>query len=68
MKCLNERELSGVMRIPRRTLQRLRSDGGGPPYMRVGRRVLYRLETVESWAGGREFPHLTAEIRQTSKK
>jgi hypothetical protein len=68
MKCLNERELSGVIRIPRRTLQRLRSDGGGPPYMRVGRRVLYRLESVENWAGGREVPHLMAEINQTSKK
>jgi excisionase family DNA binding protein len=68
MRCFSEKELSEAMRIPRRTLQRLRYDGGGPHYMRVGRRVLYRQDAVENWAGRIEFPNITAEVYQNSKK
>ncbi|MBW2142630.1 MAG: helix-turn-helix domain-containing protein [Deltaproteobacteria bacterium] len=36
-----------------RTLEKLRLTGGGPPFYKFGRRVLYRLEDLEIWAGSR---------------
>lgn len=36
-----------------RTLQKHRVYGGGPPFRKFGRRVLYALEDLESWADAR---------------
>lgn len=35
-----------------RTWSRYRREGGGPAFMRVGRRVLYRSEDVDQWERG----------------
>lgn len=40
----------GISRTPS-TLAKLRCLGGGPPYRRDGRRVLYPLADLEAWAG-----------------
>jgi hypothetical protein len=32
-----------------RTIERWRSTGRGPAFIKVGRRVLYRREAIESW-------------------
>jgi hypothetical protein len=40
-------ELAKRWRITARTLQRWRAAGSGPAYLRIGRRVVYRLSDVE---------------------
>jgi hypothetical protein len=35
--------------IPRRRLQQLRQCGGGPPFLKIGRRVLYDWSDVQAW-------------------
>ncbi len=61
----DEKGLSEFLKIPRRSLQRWRVTGDGPPFVRVGeRRILYRQEAVQSWAAAREYPHRAAEITQ----
>ena len=42
-----ERETNG--RIKKKTLDHWRMQGKGPPYFKVGRRVLYRRADVERW-------------------
>ena len=46
-------EVAQMLRISRRTLERMRVDGSGPRYIKVGpgkrSRVLYRQSDVESW-------------------
>lgn len=46
-------EVAGMLRISRRTLERMRVDGTGPRYIKVGpgkrSRVLYRQQEVEVW-------------------
>lgn len=37
------------------TLRRLRRGGGGPPFLRIGRAVRYRLVDVDAWAQARSF-------------
>jgi predicted DNA-binding transcriptional regulator AlpA len=48
-------EVAGMLRISRRTLERMRVEGTGPRYLKVGpgkrSRVLYRQSEVEDWLG-----------------
>jgi len=47
---LSERELSSWLGISRPCLQRMRSNGSGPPYLQLSeRRIGYRKADVERW-------------------
>ena len=46
---LTEREVAGIIRKSLSYVQHLRSDGGGPRYLKIGASVRYRREDVESW-------------------
>ncbi len=37
--------------LSKRTLEKWRYEGGGPPYLKLGRRVLYSLGDLEEWIG-----------------
>jgi hypothetical protein len=47
-----------------RTVQRWRATGDGPPYIRVGRRILYRRSDVEEWLSSQTFRHRADELRR----
>jgi len=49
IKHLNQIELSRRWSISHRTLERWRWLGQGPRYLKVGGRVIYRLEDVEAF-------------------
>lgn len=44
------------------TLSKLRTIGGGPAFLRYGRRVLYRPSALDAWIASR-----TRELRSTSE-
>ena len=44
--CLNQNELARRWTISHRTLERWRWAGEGPAYMKIGGRVVYRLEDI----------------------
>ena len=44
--CLNQKELAARWRISHRTLERWRWACEGPVYMKIGGRVVYRLEDI----------------------
>ena len=46
---LFESEVARRWRISARTLQRWRRTGEGPQFLRLGRRVAYRLSDIESF-------------------
>lgn len=46
---LNQIELSRRWNISHRTLERWRGTGEGPPYLKLGGRVLYRHEDIEAF-------------------
>ncbi|MFT8243261.1 helix-turn-helix transcriptional regulator [Roseomonas sp. BN140053] len=51
--------------VSRRTLQRWRAEGNGPPYIRAGlRRILYDPTKTDEWLASRTFPHRAAELAQ----
>lgn len=47
-------EVSRWLRIPVGTLYRWRSNGSGPPAIRVGRHLRYRASDLRAWLEDRE--------------
>lgn len=46
---LTERHVAGVLRVSVKALQAWRLRGGGPPFIKLGRCVRYRLEDLEAF-------------------
>lgn len=60
---LDEAAAARLLNVHRRTLQRWRASGDGPPFVRIGpRRVGYRLDAIAKWAEGRTFVSMAAEM------
>lgn len=51
--CIDEQELSRRTTLSRTTLQTMRRKGRGPPFAKLGPRVVYRLADVERWIAER---------------
>jgi len=50
---LNQTELAARWNVSPRTLERWRWEGGGPPHLKIGSCVRYRLRDVEDFEAGR---------------
>lgn len=60
---LTEAEAATLIRVGRRTMERWRTTGDGPKWVRAGlRRVLYPRAAVLAWAEARTYPHRAAEL------
>lgn len=46
-------EAADFLRLSPRTLEKYRVRGGGPPFRKLGRRVVYARADLEDWAGQR---------------
>lgn len=46
---IDERELACRTTLAPRTLQLMRRNGGGPPFAKLGGRVVYKWADVERW-------------------
>jgi predicted DNA-binding transcriptional regulator AlpA len=46
---LTSPEVASRLGISERGLTRLRADGGGPPFVRIGRRVAYNPASLAEW-------------------
>lgn len=62
LRHLNQVQLAGRWNISPRTLERWRWIGEGPAYLKIGGRVVYRLEDVERY----EAEHLRGETTDTA--
>ncbi len=47
--CLNQTELAARWTISARTLERWRWTGEGPAFLKIGGRVVYRIEDVQAY-------------------
>ncbi len=56
---LTSNEAAELLRLSRRTLERMRLEGSGPRYVKLGSgkrsRVVYRLAEIESWTHALSF-------------
>jgi predicted DNA-binding transcriptional regulator AlpA len=69
---LNEKQLAAWLGISLPSLQRMRSDGTGPPFIQLSqRRIAYKKSSVEGWLQRREItrvgqPIVTDQQRRAS--
>jgi excisionase family DNA binding protein len=47
---MTQDEAAELLRLSRRTLERMRLEGTGPPFYKFGRRVLYEAASILNWA------------------
>ena len=50
---LDVRRASHIVGLSPSTLNTLRSRGGAPPYVKMGRRVFYRVSDLRAWRDAR---------------
>lgn len=60
--CFTQKELARRWTLSHRTLERWRWVGTGPAFMKIGGRIVYRLEDVLAYE--RERLHLTADLAE----
>jgi predicted DNA-binding transcriptional regulator AlpA len=66
---LTEAQFADRYQLGRRTIQRWRCTGDGPPWCRLGhRRIMYRLGDIEAWAAGRTYQHRADEMAHAAAK
>ena len=59
----NEAAAAQRLGVSQRTLQRMRQEGWGPAYTRVGKRLIgYSEAALSDYAKSRTFPHRAAEL------
>jgi predicted DNA-binding transcriptional regulator AlpA len=56
---LSDRQAAEWLGLSRAWFQRKRVSGDGPPYVKVGSAVRYRLSDLEKWFGERTYAHTT---------
>ena len=54
---LNVREAARFLGLSVSTLNKMRLNGNGPPYLKLGRRVLYDVHDLQAWAASRRRNH-----------
>ncbi len=61
---LTEQDVAALTRLSTRTLERRRLDGTGPTFIKLGRRVVYRRQDVDTWIERNRFASTSeAEVR-----
>jgi predicted DNA-binding transcriptional regulator AlpA len=53
IKCLSEQQAASFLCCSRALLRKWRRNGGGPPFIRLGRLVRYRLSNLQEWLNAR---------------
>ena len=67
IKYLHEDDVAEMLSISVRTVQRWRSTGDGPKFIRAGaRRVIYNPDDVKTWASSRTFAHRADELARVA--
>jgi hypothetical protein len=61
---LTQREAADALRLSERTLERYRVSGDGPPFVRAGKRIMYRPADLDGWVKAHVVTSTSAAIEQ----
>lgn len=64
IKHLNQYDLAKRWNISFRTLERWRWEGVGPAYLKIGGRVVYRLEDIEEFEASNKHENIVEHAQQ----
>lgn len=63
MVLLRPAKVAEILDTSTKTLERLRANGSGPEFVRVGRRVLYPEDAVEAWLASKRSSNAAQSAR-----
>ena len=63
---VNTREAAKYLGLHADTLRKLRREGGGPPYARIGRAVRYDLRELDRFMAERSYASTAEEVSRAS--
>ena len=52
---LTQDQLAARLHLSVRTLERMRQEGSGPRFSKLGKKILYRWADVEAWLADRSY-------------
>jgi predicted DNA-binding transcriptional regulator AlpA len=58
---LRVREVAELLRVSKSWLDKKRLSGGGPPFLKFGRRVVYDVDDLEDWAVSNRRRHTSEQ-------
>jgi hypothetical protein len=61
-KILTDPQFTQTYNFSPRTTETWRRNGNGPPFLRIGRRVFYRLSDIEAWLATKRFKSRAHEL------
>jgi len=64
---LTNDEAAAFLRLSPRTLEKKRVIGGGPRFRKFGRRVMYAIVDLETWADARSF-EMTSDPEYSARR
>ena len=64
---LTTREAAERLGVAKGFLEKLRMIGGGPPFLKVGHKVVYERDTFEAWVSARRMDRTPAVTRHRCK-
>lgn len=66
-KWLRTRQAAAYLNLSYRTLEKLRSTGGGPAYRKVTGTVLYRIDELDQWVEAESFASTSDQARKEER-
>jgi excisionase family DNA binding protein len=64
---LNTPEAATYLRLSRRTLEKMRSQGDGPHYRKHGRYVRYHIDDLDKWSTSRTQSSTSVRVRDVAQ-
>jgi excisionase family DNA binding protein len=65
---LTTREAAQRLGVAKGFLEKLRMTGGGPPFLKIGHKVVYERAALEAWVGARRTDRTPAVNRGQRKR
>lgn len=64
---LDQKSAARMLRLSVRSLERMRQEGNGPAFIRIGlRRIAYDEAEIRRWAASRTYAHRAAELARNA--
>lgn len=62
-RCISGKEVEKLYSISNRTLQTMRQNGEGPPYVKLSsRKIVYKVDDLEAWIDSRRMITVDTEL------
>ena len=59
---MTRKQVAEHLGVSPRTLEKFAVIGGGPVYIKIGKKVMYHQDDILNWIGGHKYAHINCNI------